>query len=94
MRRKITKVLPTVYEDSLSYYEVLCKLIDCVKELQDTMNGDISEYIKKVLADVIFMVTYDKAEEMIIFGYDVIQGGEDIHTYSDTDNTIYITRKE
>ena len=54
----------------------------------------VSEYIKKVLADAIFMVTYDKAEEMIIFGYEVIQGGEDIHTYSDTDNTIYITRKE
>ena len=30
------KVLPLVYDDSLSYYEVLCKVIDYINNLIDT----------------------------------------------------------
>ena len=47
------KVLPLVYDDSLSYYEVLCKVVNYINELieQDklfadeieTMQNDISE---------------------------------------------------
>lgn len=44
------KVLPTVYEDSLSYYEVLCKLtytIDQVIKQIDTDNSEVYKYINE-----------------------------------------------
>lgn len=37
------KVLPAVYDDSLSYYEVLCRLSDVVKKLMDATTSDIVE---------------------------------------------------
>ena len=44
------KVLPLVYEDSLSYYEVLCKIVDYInnmienqKEFSDELNKLKSE---------------------------------------------------
>lgn len=48
------KVLPLVYDDSLSYYEQLCKIY---KYLDDIVNGDTSvineiEELKKELAEV------------------------------------------
>ena len=38
------KVLPLVYDESLSYYEVLCKCVDYINKLIDTDN-DIIENI-------------------------------------------------
>lgn len=35
------KVLPLVYDDSLSYYEVLCKIRDHLNEVINTYNGMI-----------------------------------------------------
>jgi uncharacterized protein Yka (UPF0111/DUF47 family) len=48
------KVLPLVYDESLSYYEVLCKLCDEMKKLMQEMD-DLSEDVtalKKAIADV------------------------------------------
>ena len=33
------KVLPLVYDNSLSYYEVLCKVVDKLNEMVDNLNG-------------------------------------------------------
>ena len=33
------KVLPTVYDDALSYYEVLCKVVAAVNELIENSGG-------------------------------------------------------
>ena len=33
------KVLPLVYDDSLSYYEVLCKVVDKLNEMVNNLNG-------------------------------------------------------
>ena len=92
MLRKCTRVLPTVFEDSLSYYEVLCKLCEAVRELQD--EGGVLEYIKEHLNDLIYKCSDIEAEEEIVFAYNVVQTGEDIHTYKSNDKTIYITSKE
>ena len=48
------KVLPLVYDDSLSYYEVLCKVVDYINKLieQDKVFGDELVTIKKALAEV------------------------------------------
>ena len=39
VKYKINKVLPLVYDDTLSYYEVLCKLISKVNECIDEVNS-------------------------------------------------------
>lgn len=44
------KVLPLVYDDSLSYYEVLCKVSDKVNEVIDSQNGlrdEVDKFIEK-----------------------------------------------
>ena len=64
------KVLPLVYDDSLSYYEVLCKVVDYINKLIeqdkvfaeeiDALKAEL-EIIKKWIAD--FDTSY--AEEII-----------------------------
>lgn len=48
------KVLPLVYDDSLSYYEVLCKVVDYINKLieQDIEFGHEIEALKEDLAVV------------------------------------------
>lgn len=41
------KVLPLVYDDSLSYYEVLCKVKTKLNEMIDSM-GELSETVKEI----------------------------------------------
>lgn len=45
------KVLPLVYDDSLSYYEVLCKVVDYLNHMMDDVNVVINDYseLKKEL---------------------------------------------
>ena len=45
------KILPLVYDDSLSYYEVLCKVVDYINKLIDDENSIITqiEELKKEL---------------------------------------------
>lgn len=47
-------VLPLVYDDSLSYYEVLCKVIKYINDMVDAMNElppEIDE-LKKEIAEI------------------------------------------
>ena len=37
------KILPLVYDDSLSYYEVLCKVVDYINKLIDDDNAIIDD---------------------------------------------------
>lgn len=48
------KVLPLVYDDSLSYYEVLCKVVDYINKLieQDKVFGGEIEKLKQEISDV------------------------------------------
>ena len=43
------KVLPLVYDDSLSYYEVLCKATEKLNEVIEN-NNNIPEYIKEIVS--------------------------------------------
>ena len=45
------KVLPLVYDDSLSYYEVLCKVVNYINNLIDT-NNQIIEYADELKAEL------------------------------------------
>lgn len=64
------KVLPLVYDDSLSYYEVLCKVVEYINKIIDDENGTLAqieelrnelEVVKQWIAD--FDTSY--AEEII-----------------------------
>lgn len=48
------KVLPLVYDDSLSYYEVLCKVVKYINELieQDRIFGQELEALRADLSEV------------------------------------------
>lgn len=48
------KVLPLVYDDSLSYYEVLCKVVDYLNKMVDDVNSVVNEYddLRKELAEI------------------------------------------
>lgn len=52
------KILPLTYDDSLSYYESLCKFADKVNELIDRMNLYEEEYKDYVDEHVSFLKTY------------------------------------
>ena len=45
------KVLPLVYDDSLSYYEVLCKVSDKLNEMVDSLN-EFSEAYDSMMAAI------------------------------------------
>ena len=45
------KVLPLVYDDSLSYYELLCKVIDYINHMIEdiaTLQGEIEELREQI----------------------------------------------
>lgn len=48
------KILPLVYDDSLSYYEVLCKVVNYINQLieQDKVFADELDSLKKALTEV------------------------------------------
>ena len=64
------KVLPLVYDDSLSYYEILCKVVDYINKLIETdreLIGDV-ETLKaemKVVQEWIANFDTTFAEEMV-----------------------------
>ena len=61
------KVLPLVYDESLSYYELLCKLTNILRELAnniDTNNDTIKNEFKKVYQEINDLKEYvDKQDE-------------------------------
>lgn len=60
------KVLPLVYDDSLSYYEVLSKVVaklnEVIKYVTTTLYDSISELIQQYFVDIV----YNEANEEII----------------------------
>lgn len=68
---KMQKTLPLVFDDSLSYYEVVCKLATQVDNLTDAVSGDftetITDYIEATYNDRMVAAIYDAATETITF---------------------------
>lgn len=53
------RVLPLVYDDSLSYYEILCKMQHQLIELGEELDEHMVDFIKEALPDLIADATYD-----------------------------------
>ena len=51
------KVLPLVYDDSLSYYEVLNKMVVYLNQVIDNVNADIDN-VEELEADFLLLQSY------------------------------------
>lgn len=90
------KVLPLVYDDSLSYYEVLNKLTNKINEMIEYINGGISDAIKKYIKDyvsqLVILYDYDATNLRITFDVHGVDedDGCDKHVYLNSSETIKI----
>ena len=90
------KVLPLVYDDSLSYYEFLCKvvaklneMIDFINSLPDEYKDLILKYLNEFLSDAFIECVYKKETETIVLSFEKIDGST-THRYAD--NTLIISK--
>ena len=60
------KVLPLVYDDSLSYYEVLSKLTSKVNEVINVVNDELVDYIREQLDNLYIDASYISATETLV----------------------------
>lgn len=64
------KIIPLIYDDSLSYYEVLCKLTAVLNQVIETVNGfideDIEGYIKALVDEYATEEIHKLLEEITI----------------------------
>lgn len=67
--RYCNKILPLVYDDSISYYEQLCKLTNTINDILAMFNGDISgiieKYINEKFDNLMINAIYDETTETI-----------------------------
>ena len=65
------KVLPLTYDNSLSYYEQLCKTTHKINEVIQVINGEITkslqEYIDQHFNDLMINASYDESTKTIFF---------------------------
>ncbi len=65
----IQKILPLAYDNSLSYYEQICKLTKTINELVSLVNGDVDDtliaYINNKFDNLMINAIYDDSNETI-----------------------------
>lgn len=59
------KILPLVYDDSLSYYEVLAKLTSKINEVITNVNDNLADYIRAALPEIFVNAFYDAEDKTI-----------------------------
>lgn len=68
------KILPLVYDDSLSYYELLCKVVSYVNKLNETTNelideiNALNEYVETESKEIVEKVVKEVVNEMLADG--------------------------
>ena len=65
IRMNVAKVLPLVYDDSLSYYEVLCKVVNKINEIIENIDDAVIAVINEELAHLMFDTLYDEETETL-----------------------------
>lgn len=63
------KVLPLTYDDSLSYYEVLCKLTGKINEIVEYINTSFIDYVREAIGDIFVESTYDSTTKTLDFTF-------------------------
>lgn len=65
------KVLPVIYDDSLSYYEVLCKLTNKLNEVIEEYNDNFETMVREQLDKLFINAMYDAETETLILILDM-----------------------
>lgn len=65
------KVLPLSYDDSLSYYEVLCKLTSKMNEVIETLNDELETMIKEQIDKLFINAVYDASTETLVLSLEM-----------------------
>lgn len=69
------KVLPLTYDESLSYYEFLCKLTHKINEVIEWVNGSLEQtlinYVNEKFNSIMINAIYNESTETIIFAQGV-----------------------
>ena len=60
------KVLPTSYEDSLSYYENLCKLTEKMNEIIEAINNSFEALVREEIHKYFVDTVYDSETETLV----------------------------
>lgn len=60
------KVLPTCYDDSLSYYENLCKLTEKMNEIIEAINNSFETLVKEEIHKYFVDTVYDSETETLV----------------------------
>lgn len=63
---KCNKILPLVYDDSLSYYEVLCKVVAKLNELISDVNDNMLAYMIENWNSLFLDIAYIEETETIV----------------------------
>ena len=61
------RVLPLVYDDSLSYYEVLCKMQNQLIQLGTDLEEGLIDFIKEAIPELVADAAYDPETETLEF---------------------------
>lgn len=68
--KRSQNILPLVFDDSMSYYETVCKLVYTVNQLIGIINGDLSDNIKQYIDEqfnnIMITAIYDPETETIL----------------------------
>lgn len=92
----INKILPLTYDDSLSYYEMCCKMLTKINELVGAYNDDFTDMLKEAIINnlnkIMFELMYDEEEERITFFSNMIKV-TDASTHEYNYNTRTLTVK-
>ena len=77
------KVLPTAYDNSLSYYEVLYKLTEKVNEVIELINenfsSEIADAIDKYFNNLMMEAIYNSTTETITLEKEISADGEHVY---------------
>lgn len=60
------KILPLTYDDSLSYYEAVCKLTSKMNEIIANINDHLEDYIRQQLDNLFINAIYDEKTETLV----------------------------
>lgn len=89
LRYWCTKVIPLVYDDSLSYYEVLCKVTEKLNEVIEVANAggwtqeEIEQFVKDSVDEYLATIDLPSATDIAQLQTDVTDAQEDIATLAD-----------
>lgn len=68
------KILPLVYDDSLSYYEVLSRVIAKVNQIIDYVTDNVEALVSEVVMEYFLRITYTESTQTINL---IVEDGED-----------------